>query len=88
MEIVYGFCYNFFMNKIKIGKYRHFKGKEYRVLGVVHHSEDLSELVVYQALYDSEEFGKDALWARPVEMFLGTKIISGKEVQRFEYIGG
>ncbi len=75
------------MEKIKIGKYRHFKGKEYEVIGVAHHSEDLSELVIYKALYESEEFGKDVIWARPVEMFLGAKEIDGKEINRFEYIG-
>ena len=76
-----------YMNKIRTGKYRHFKGKEYKVIGVAHHSEDLSELVIYQALYESEDFGKDVLWARPIEMFLGTKNIEGKEIKRFEYIG-
>ncbi len=75
------------MQKIKIGKYKHFKGKEYQVIGVARHSEDLSELVIYQALYESEDFGKEALWARPIEMFLGTKNIDEKEIKRFEYIG-
>ncbi len=74
-------------SEIKIGKYRHFKGKEYRVIGVAHHSEDLSELVIYQALYNSKEFGENAIWARPVDMFLGSKDIDGKKIKRFEYIG-
>ncbi|PIS32810.1 MAG: hypothetical protein COT39_02550 [Parcubacteria group bacterium CG08_land_8_20_14_0_20_48_21] len=30
----------------------------------------MEELVVYRALYDSKEFGKNALWARPKSMFL------------------
>ena len=72
--------------EVKMGKYKHFKGKEYEVLGVAHHSESLEELVVYRALYDSLEFGKDALWARPKEMFLGTKTIDGKKIPRFEFV--
>lgn len=72
------------MTEIKLGKYRHYKGKEYRVLGVAKHSEDLEELVVYEALYDNEE---SKLWVRPKSMFLEDVDIDGKEVKRFEYIG-
>ena len=74
------------MERIKKGKYRHFKGKEYRVIGVARHSETLEELVIYQALYDSKEFGPDAIWARPKEMFLGTVDVAGEEKPRFEYL--
>ena len=76
------------MDEIKLGKYRHFKGKEYEVLGVGHHSESLEKLVIYRALYDSEDFGPNAIWARLYEDFIGVKEIDGKEVKRFEYIGG
>ena len=76
------------MAEIKLGKYRHYKGKEYEVLGVGNHSETLEKLVIYKALYDSEEFGPNAIWTRPYEMFFDTKNIEGKEVKRFEYIGG
>jgi len=72
---------------IKIGRYRHYKGKEYEVIGIAKHSETLEDLVVYRALYESEEFGENALWARPAAMFLETTIIDGKEIPRFEYIG-
>ena len=72
---------------IKIGRYRHYKGKEYEVVGIAKHSESLEDLVVYKALYESEEFGDDALWARPVAMFLETVVIGGKEISRFQYIG-
>jgi hypothetical protein len=75
------------MAEIKLGKYRHYKGKEYEVLGVGNHSETLEKLVIYKALYDSEEFGPNAIWARPYEMFMDTKNIDGREVKRFEYIG-
>ncbi len=75
------------MNKeIKKGKYRHYKGKEYEVLGVANHSETLEKLVVYKALYDSKEFGTNSLWARPLSMFLEKVYVDGKEQKRFEYI--
>ena len=48
------------MDEIKPGKYRHFKGNEYEVIGVARHSEDLSPMVVYRALY-----GEGGLWVRP-----------------------
>ena len=76
------------MSEIKLGKYKHSKsGREYEVVGVAKHSEDLSDLVIYRALYESEEFGKNALWARPKEMFLDTVVIDGVEKPRFEFIG-
>ncbi len=67
--------------EVKLGKYRHFKGNEYEVIGVAKHSETLEELVVYKALYG--EFG---LWVRPKEMFLETIERNGKTIKRFEYI--
>lgn len=59
----------------------------YRVIGIAKHSETLEELVVYQALYDSPDFGKDALRVRPKSMFLETIELEGKQIPRFEYIG-
>lgn len=69
---------------IKIGKYRHFKGKEkeYQVLGVAKHSETSEELVVYKKLYDDY-----SLWVRPLSMFLEEVEFNGTKVPRFEYIG-
>jgi hypothetical protein len=75
------------MDKIKTGKYKHYKGKEYEVVGVANHSETLEKLVIYKALYDSEEFGSNSIWARPLKMFLETIEIDLKEVPRFEYVG-
>ena len=75
------------MDELKIGKYRHFKGKMYEVLGIGRHSETLEELVVYRALYDSGEFGKNALWVRPKAMFLEKTVKDGKEIPRFEFVG-
>jgi len=74
------------MKKIKLGKYRHYKGKEYEVLGVAKQSETLEDLVVYRALYNSAEFGKNALWARPASMFFEKVSVDGKLVSRFQYI--
>ncbi len=73
------------MSEVKPGIYRHYKGKQYEVIGVAHHSETLEELVVYKALYESE-FGKDSLWVRPESMFFETVIVDGKRVQRFAKI--
>jgi hypothetical protein len=70
------------MESIKPGRYRHFKGKEYEVLGVARHSETEEELVVYRALYG--DFG---LWVRPVSMWNETVERDGKTFCRFTYIG-
>ncbi len=75
------------MKKIKSGKYQHYKGKFYQVIGVARHSETLEELVVYQALYDSQEFGPQALWIRPLKMFLEKVKVKGKQVPRFKFVG-
>lgn len=73
--------------KLKLGKYQHYRGKFYEVIGIAIHSETLEEFVIYKALYDSKEFGKNALWIRPKKMFLELVDVNGKKVQRFRYIG-
>jgi len=75
------------MKDLKIGKYQHYKGNFYEVIGVGRHSETLDELVIYRALYDSKEFGKNAIWVRPKEMLLEKVIVNNKEVPRFKFIG-
>ncbi|MBU1178650.1 DUF1653 domain-containing protein [Patescibacteria group bacterium] len=75
------------MAELKPGKYKHYKGKLYEVIGLARHSETLEELVVYKALYNSSEFGNNALWVRPRAMFLETVDIDGEKVPRFEFIG-
>jgi hypothetical protein len=75
------------MNDLKLGKYQHYKCKFYEVVGVARHRETLEELVVYRSLYNSKEFGKNALWVRPKSMFLGKVNVGGKEVPRFKYVG-
>ena len=74
------------MQKIKLGKYQHYKGKDYLVIGVASYSETLEEVVVYRALYDSEEFGNNALWVRPLSNFTEEVIIDGKKVPRFRLV--
>jgi hypothetical protein len=74
------------MVKIKLGKYQHFKGKLYQVIGVARHSETYEELVIYQALFESKEFGKNTIWARPKKMFLEKVNNKGKKCPRFKYI--
>lgn len=69
-------------NIIKLGKYRHFKGNEYEVIGIAKHSETLEKMVVYKALY-----GEGQIWVRPLKMFIEEIEIDGKKVPRFEHIG-
>lgn len=72
------------ISQVPIGAiFRHYKGKEYKVLHIGRHSEDLSYCVVYQGLYHSEEFGKYPIWIRPLKMFLENVTISGKAQPRF-----
>ncbi len=70
------------MSQIKPGKYRHFKGNEYRVLYVARHSETLEDMVIYQALY-----GEMGIWVRPAAMWDETVQRDGLTFRRFEYIG-
>jgi hypothetical protein len=61
-----------------VGRYRHYKGKEYALLGVVRHSETLEPLVLYRPMY-----GEGALWVRPYPMFFDSVIIDGVLQPRF-----
>jgi hypothetical protein len=66
--------------------YRHYKWKLYEVLWEAKHSETLEDFVVYKALYNSEEFWDEALWVRPLAIFLEKVNVDWKEISRFEYI--
>ncbi|MCY2989370.1 MAG: DUF1653 domain-containing protein [Planctomycetota bacterium] len=70
------------MTAVQPGRYRHYKGKEYTVIGVARHSETEEELVVYR-----QEYGDRSLWVRPKAMFLETVDVDGQTVPRFRYIG-
>ena len=75
------------MKEIKKGqKYLHFKGHEYVILEIARDSETAKEVVVYQAQYDSAEFGSNQIWVRSVDDFCGTKEIDGEIVERFKLI--
>ncbi len=63
------------------GRYRHYKGKEYRVVGIARHSETQELLVVYNLLY-----GDGGLWVRPAAMFNETVIINNEPVPRFAFV--
>ena len=70
------------MSEIKMGRYRHFKGMEYEVIGIAKHSESLEPMVVYRALY-----GEGGLWVRPAAMWDETVTRDGVTQKRFTYIG-
>lgn len=67
---------------LALGRYRHYKGGEYEVMGVARHSETLAPLVVYRPLYNDSGW-----WVRPFEMFTGTLLVDGVQRPRFEHIG-
>ena len=68
--------------EIRLGKYRHFKGMEYEVIGIARHSESDERMVVYRALY-----GDGELWVRPASMWNETVERGGKVFRRFTYVG-
>ena len=70
------------MEEIKPGRYRHYKGGEYEVLGLATHSETEEPMVVYRPLY-----GERGLWVRPAAMWNETVERDGKRYRRFTYIG-
>ncbi|MFH0852849.1 MAG: DUF1653 domain-containing protein [bacterium] len=67
---------------MKLGKYKHYKGNEYEVIGIAKHSETLEDMVVYRALY-----GERQMWVRPANMFLEEVEVGGEKVPRFQYLG-
>ena len=70
------------MEEIKKGRYRHFKGNEYELLGIATHSETLEPMVVYRALY-----GEGGLWVRPASMWTETVSKGDYCGPRFQYVG-
>ena len=69
------------MELLKIGKYKHFKGNEYKVLYIAKDSETLEYMVVYQALY-----GDYGIWVRPLKMWNEKVLKDGVEIPRFKFI--
>jgi hypothetical protein len=68
--------------ELPLGRYRHYKGKEYTVTGVALHSETQEELVVYR-----QEYGDHGYWVRPKRMFQEIVYVEGKSLPRFQFIG-
>ena len=68
--------------ELKAGKYRHFKGMEYEVIGIARHSETEDPMVVYRALY-----GEGGLWVRPLAMWKEQVDRDDYHGPRFTYIG-
>ena len=66
---------------IPLGHYRHYKGGEYKVIGVARHSESLEPMVVYRPLYNDT-----GLWVRPYAMFIGQVEVDGVSLPRFELV--
>lgn len=66
---------------IQPGRYRHYKGGEYEVIGVVRHSESLEPMVLYRALY-----GDSGAWVRPFAMFAELVEHEGSSQARFSLI--
>jgi hypothetical protein len=66
---------------IRPGVYRHYKGQDYLVTGLAHHSETREPLVVYRCLY-----GDYSLWVRPEAMFKETVIVDGNTIPRFAFL--
>ena len=63
------------------GFYRHYKGRYYQLLAVVHHSEEDAPYALYRALY-----GNFGLWVRPLQMFCENVSIDGEPVARFNFV--
>jgi hypothetical protein len=66
---------------VRPGHYRHYKGREYIVLGVARHSETEEELVVYRP-----DYGDRGLWVRPRAMFEEQVEVDGQQVPRFAFV--
>lgn len=71
---------------MKLGVYKHYKWKLYEVIYIARRTETLEEMVVYKALYNSDEFWNNAVWVRPKNMFLENIEFEWMVIPRFEYI--
>lgn len=67
---------------VPTGRYRHYKGDEYTVIGQARHSETLEDLVIYR-----QEYGDRGLWVRPKQMFMENLQVDGQDVARFQPLG-
>jgi hypothetical protein len=66
---------------LRPGRYRHYKGNDYQLLGIARHSETEELLVVYRCLY-----GDFSLWVRPLAMFTECVVVEGRKIPRFAWV--
>ena len=69
------------MQTIPLGRYRHYKGKDYSVVGFARHSETEEVMVLYVPLY-----GEGGYWVRPLTMFMEDVVVDGKRMPRFRFV--
>ncbi|MDA8412831.1 MAG: DUF1653 domain-containing protein [Desulfobacteraceae bacterium] len=67
---------------IRSGRYRHYKGNDYQVIGIARHSETEEGMVVYRQLY-----GDGSMWVRPLVMFVEDVMVDGQQKPRFSWVG-
>jgi hypothetical protein len=69
------------MHTIPLGRYRHYKGKDYSVVGFARHSETEEVMVLYVPLY-----GEGGYWVRPLDMFMESVMVDGQSMPRFALV--
>jgi hypothetical protein len=79
------------MSELKLGKYQHYKGKYYEVIGIALDTETREKMVLYKCLYPvndlPEEYGKDPIFTRSYDNFTENVEIKEQKVPRFKFIG-
>lgn len=71
---------------MKLGIYQHYKGNNYRIIGIARHSDTMEDIVVYQWLYNSPEFWPNPLRVKEKKLFEQTVEIDWKQVPRFTFL--
>lgn len=66
--------------------YQHYKGNNYKILALACHADTYEPYVVYQGLYNHEQFGDQPIWVRPLAFFMSPAVVDGKEITRFTKI--
>lgn len=74
------------MNSIQLGKYRHYKGGEYEVVGTAILESTLEQMVLYRPLYTSAEFSPETTFVRPLAVFLELVEVDGRTIPRFQFV--
>ena len=78
------------MINLPLGIYKHYKGEQYEVIGLAHHTETKTPMVLYKACYDLPEleeiYGDNVIFTRPYELFIESITVDGVETPRFQFI--